>query len=87
MKFEQLVQAVASIKESHHQSEGWPCGTIIKALGMDASKARELIAAAVADGVLVRKPYYNHSSVGYVSKRMGLGLPTATTGKKKTKRS
>jgi hypothetical protein len=87
MKFEELVSIVESVKPSHPKSEGWSCQEIIKALGMDARVARDLLRKAVDAGVLVQKPYIVTALNGTTYTRMGLGLATTTTGRKKTKRS
>jgi hypothetical protein len=54
---------------------------------MDLQKARPLLKQAVAEGLLVTKPYYYTALDGATYRRSGLGLSTMRTGTKKTKRS
>ena len=88
MNIEQLRAALERIRSERPEAEGWSCQDIAAAIGYrDLKSARPVIKQAIAEGVLVRKPYYVEGLDGVTYKRSGLGLATTKIGTKKTKRS
>jgi len=87
VNIEQLRAALERIRKNTPRSEGLPCEQIASIMQVGLQKARPIIDAAVAQGILVEAPYYRKSAVGVVRKYVGLKLATTKIGTKRTKRS